>query len=96
MPLVSHFRIASFQEVISRGIRTYNCQFNLPKTSSNQDTGDQRSQARFLGAVLDISTREIFPNYSAYANTNLYFLQSWPKSNVRPREFISRLVPVTV
>ena len=41
---------------------------------------------------MDISTREIIPNYSAYANTNLYFLQSWPKSDVKPRDFISRLV----
>ena len=76
--------------MISNGFKNYKCKLNLVKTSTNLHTEDQRSEARFLGAVLDISRREIFPNYSTYANTNLYFLQGWPKPGIKPKDFIYR------
>ena len=78
--------------MISRGFPSYNCQFNLAKTSTNLQSEDQTVPAVFCGALLDLRSREIFPKYFSYANTNLYFLQSWPKSDVKPRDFISRLV----
>ena len=64
--------------MISRGFPSYNCQFNLAKTSSNLQSEDQTVPAVFCGALLDLRSREIFPKYSSYANTNLYFLQRWP------------------
>ena len=78
--------------MISRGFPSYNCQFNLSKTSSNLQSEDQTSQAVFCGAVLDLRSREIFPRYSSYANTNLYFLQRWPSGTEtdKPLAFISK------
>ena len=78
--------------MISRGFPSYNCQFNLAKTCSNLQSEDQTSRAVFCGAVLDLRRREIFPKYSSYANTNLYYLQRWPRwtETDKPSAFISR------
>ena len=85
-----YYRIAEFHRLITRGFNSYNCQFNLSKTKTNLDTEDQRRQAMFCGAVLEFSSREIFPNYPTYSNTNLYFLQGWPSPPVKPTAFICR------
>ena len=85
-------RIASFHQIISRGFPSYNCQFNLAKTSSNLQSEDQTSQAVFCGALLDFKSREIFPKYSSYASSNLYFHQRWPSwaEADKPLAFISK------
>ena len=61
-------------------------------TYSSLQSEDQTVPAVFCGAQLDLRTREIFPKYSSYANTNLYFLQRWPRwaETDKPSAFISR------
>ena len=92
MTEVAVSRIASFHQMISRGFPSYNCQFNLAKTSTNLQSEDQTVPAVFCGALLDLRSREIFPKYSSYANTNLYFLQRWPSwaEADKPLAFISK------
>ena len=82
-------RIQNFRESLMRGYPEYNCTFKTSKTATNiLDSTENEQFIKFCGALIDVRTREIFPDYSGYRDTNVFSLQSWDQKARKPGDFI--------
>ena len=84
----SRRRVQSFREMISKGFKNYNCYFKSSKTKTNVDSEDDNDLINYCGAIIDVKTREISPNFSSYENMNIYHLQSWNQKSQKVGQFI--------
>ena len=63
--------------------------YSLPSVTTNIiDSSSKERLIKFCGAQIDLKTREIFPNFSGYKDTNVFSLQSWDQKTRRPGAFI--------
>ena len=82
-------RVQSFRESLERGFPEYNCTFKTSKTATNiLDSTKNEHFIKFCGALIDVRTKEIFPDYSGYRETNVFSLQSWDQKARKPGDFI--------
>ena len=79
-------RVRKFREVIFKGFKNYNCYFKSSKTKTNLE--EENNVVKYCGAVIDLKTREISPNFSTYENMNIYNLQSWNQKSQKAGQFI--------
>jgi len=82
-------RVLSLLNFIKDGVKNYNCKFKLSKTNTNAMGNLENDVLLFCGAFINVSSREICPNYSSYRNTRLHWSQSWERK-IRPGEFIQK------
>ena len=82
-------RVQMFQQLIKSGFPSHNCYFKPSKTLTNADTADQTAPIPYCGSLLHLESREISPNYSSYADTNMCSSQMGPKVGVKPGQFIT-------
>ena len=82
-------RIESFRDLLLKGFPDYNCTFKTSKTATNIfDSTNNVQFIKFCGALIDVRTKEIFPDFSSYRDTNVFSLQSWNQKDRRPGDFI--------
>ena len=82
-------RIESFRDLLLKEFSDYNCTFKTSKTATNIfDSTNNVQFIKFCGALIDVRTREIFPDFSSYWHTNVFSLQSWDQKDRRPGDFI--------
>ena len=82
-------RVLSLFNFIKDGVKNYNCKFKLSKTNTNAIGNLENNMLLFCGALINVSSREICPNYSSYKNTKLLWSQSWER-RTRPGDFIHK------
>ena len=82
-------RVARFLNIIQSGFENYNCFFEPSKMRTNVISEDQRSPFKYCGSLFHLSTKEISPNYSSLANTNIYSSFMGAKSRWKPGYYVA-------